>query len=378
VVVGVGGSGFALLWWTLETWFVLDRSTAVTIAIAGASLVTTPFIWWASQQMPSPRAHGSVGPASTSDGVAPPPTRAGTSGALATGLVVVLVLICGVAAVQTYGLMLGGDPGGSIDGQRGAEPGAQLQTVEVNKVAWFAGYRFEFGTATYDRDQSPPLTVAAVAENLGSRNVTIDVDVTFAIGGQHTVGFLRRSPVIPGHQQADIVLEFAVEPFDASLADGVLTFGDAEVAQTVVPIGERDGLITIQPRQVLGPTTVVHRDLTFEFTACELTGDVTPEHVQAPAGHVVLACHANARYDGQTTFHRLDEDQYRLREPSGNAVGPAEYPIVNLYSGVAETDTYVAFFIRAPASGTYALQIVDVHTSESETPATVKDVPITL
>jgi hypothetical protein len=51
---------------------------------------------------------------------------------------------------------------------------------------------------------------------------------------------------------------------------------------------------------------------------------------------------------------------------------------MNLDRGVTAPQTYVAFVIKEPAQGLYTLQIVDVHTGETESPTAIKDVPLSL
>jgi hypothetical protein len=136
--------------------------------------------------------------------------------------------------------------------------------------------------------------------------VRFEVDVTFSIGDLHYPNYTQASPIVPGREKTEVVLEFDVATLDGSLADGRLTFGDARVAQTIVPLGAGAGLVAHEPRQVLGNTAFTFRDLVFEITRCEVRGDIATEHTQAPSGHLDLACSINATYTGPSSFHYFD------------------------------------------------------------------------
>ena len=379
VVVCAGAGGFALVWLVAEGVFDQDRSTSVTIAAAAASLLATPFVFWASQ--PTTGAATAAGSTSTSSptGLEPSSTPSSPRAGLVVGAIVgVLAVAC--IGTQVYGALLGNSGDGTLgdDPRGGEQPAGESQTVEVNKTAWYAGYKFTFGDASFISENGE-VTIAAQVENLAQRNVTFDLEATLSSGNQHFGGYNRDSPIIPGGRWADVVFEFTVGHLDGSLADAVLTFGDAERAQTVVPLGGGPGLVAHEPRPVLTNTTVALRDLTLVFTSCDLRGDIVPDHRQAPAGHLVIACWINARYDGVGSIHYYDEEQFRLRLPDGNALGPTAYPIMNLNRGVPEPNTYVAFFVKEPVEGAYAVQVVDVHSSsEVESPENVKDVLLTV
>ena len=378
VAVCSGGGGFALVWWVAEVLFEQDRSTSVTIAAAAASLLATPFIFWASQAATG-MSRALPPPVTSPDSAIPvdPSAPASTNrGTIIGAVVAVLAVAC--IGTQVYGALLGTgvDPING-DGTRGEQPAGASETVKVNKTAWYAGYKFTFGDASFISENGQ-VTIAADVANLGQRNVTFGLEATLSSGSQHFGGYNRDSPIIPGGNWAGVVFEFTVDRLDGSLADALLTFGEANEAQTIVPLGGGPGLVAHEPRSVLANTTITLRDLTLEFTSCDLRSDIVPDHRQAPAGHLVIACWINARYDGVSSFHYYDEEQFRLVLPDGNALGPTAYPILNLDRGVPEPNTYVAFFVKEPVEGAYAIQVVDVHTSEVESADNVKDVPLTV
>ena len=144
VAVCVGAGAFAMVWWVAESWFGLDQSTAVTIAAAAASLVSTPFVWLAGQEG---RTGGRPADATTVAEAEPTSSRSRTPVIIA---VAVLVGLCGVAAFQSF--VLDGSGGGN-DGRRLGPEGAEgavgdPQSLEVGATAWYAGFAFGDGGTT--------------------------------------------------------------------------------------------------------------------------------------------------------------------------------------------------------------------------------------
>ena len=129
---------------------------------------------------------------------------------------------------------------------------------------------------------------------------------------------------------------------------------------------------------MLGPTTIDNEDITYAFTVCELREDYAPGHEQAAAGRRVLACFADATYNGPHSFHIVDERNYQLKQPDGNRIGAIRYPIMNLNSGVTAPALYLGFAITEPAKGAYAIVLSSRDLGEAETDATFTDVPLTL
>jgi len=249
----------------------------------------------------------------------------------------------------------------------------------VNKTAWFAGYKLEFGRVTYDRGRNPQLIVEAMVENVAPGSDYFTADMTFSSGGRHAKGFVYGNSLVPGGLKAELSFEFDPGTLTESLAGGVLTFGDGTRAQTVVPLGGGPGLVAHEPRQVLGPTKVTHRDLDLQVRTCEVRADIVPEHLQSRAEHLVLACWVDATFTGTGSVHVYNQDTYRLRLPDGTTIGPVQYPITTLDPKVTKPQTYVAFSIPEPVGGAYVLQIVDRHSStEPESPTTIGSVPLTL
>ncbi len=249
----------------------------------------------------------------------------------------------------------------------------------MSATAWYAGFAYTFGRASYDPSAEPTVTIEAVAENLGTSNINLHTQATLTVRDVHVAGGLVGDALVPGGQKTRVTFGFDVDQLDGGLAGAVLTLGDDDVVRTVVPLGSKTGLVTNQPRSILGPTHLVQRDLTLDLQVCEVRADIVPQREQAPKGHRVLACLLDVRYDGSSFPQYFDDDQFRLRLPDGTAVGPTHYPIENLGFGRPKVDLFVAFLVPEPAVGSYVLQIVDVQLDETiNTPGVIKDVPLTL
>lgn len=293
----------------------------------------------------------------------------------------VLVVIVALLVLVGIGRALGdrsSRSAGDSSSAGAAKPG-QRQTLEVNRTAWYAGYKITFGRASYTGGDGRVLTIEAVVENLGPRNANPDLRATLSVGNTHVEGDLQRSANIPGGQRADVTFEFDdVDLGSTGLGDGVVTFGDAEIVRTVIPLGMPDGFVPNEPRQVLGPTTVVNEDIRYEFAGCELRADYAPQHEQVEAGRRVLGCFADATYTGPQRFHIVDERNFLLKQPDGNRLGAVHHPIMNLDSNVTAVDLYIAFAIKEPPTGGYAIVLSSADLGETEAQGTHTEIPLTL
>jgi hypothetical protein len=374
VVFGIASSGFALAWLVAEGVFGLERSTAVTIAIAAGSLFSTPFIRWANEQSATNAATNMTSVAQGDPATDTTQTRRSHTPAYV--LVAIVTVLMVVGAAQVFGDRSSGTPdhkSSTTGNDRG------VLSLVVNRTAWYAGYKITFGRASYTGPNGHVLTIDAMVENLGLRNANPDLSATLSVGNAHVGGGLQRGASIPGGQKADVTFEFdGVDLGSADLAEATVSFGDADVVRTVVPLAAAEGFVPNEPRQVLGPTTVVNEDIRYQFSGCDLRADYAPEHEQAQAGRRVLACFADATYTGPSSFHIVDERNFLLEQPDGNRLGATYYPIRNLDADVTADALYVAFAVKEPASGRFAIVLSSAGLGESEAEGTHTKIPITL
>jgi hypothetical protein len=350
---------------------------------------------------PPPLPPTGPGPMWPQGAVAPPPRKSsgGKRVAILAGVVVAVLLLCGIGGVQAWrtvsnagksGDSNSGDRGNSGTGNTGntgnpaagntgnAKAGAKTQTVQVNKSAWYSNFKLTFGKLTFDADKSPQLVAEVLMENLAPKDSDPGVDMVFGVDGKQYPGDVQNSTTVAAGQKSTMEFGFDLDRFTGSIAGGVFTIGRGDRAQAVVPVGAGE-LIAYEPKVLLKDTKVVNRDLTITYKTCSLGGGFFDYHGQANKGYLAFTCFVDVQYTGGSAGgHYYGEEHFRLGLPDGTEIGPTVSPNEALYSANVEPDTYVGFMIKAPAKGTYVLRFVDVHAGEKRSPALVKETPVTL
>jgi hypothetical protein len=215
-----------------------------------------------------------------------------------------------------------------------------------------------FGTATFEPEAYENITIDAEVTNLGDRTAQFSVDAMLSFGDLHATATAFGQPV-PAGGRTDVRYGFHVDPFDGNLANGVLTFGDGREAGVTVPLGAGTA-DTYEPHDIASPGTVVNGSYTYDFTRCLISADIAPEHVQAPAGHLVLTCWADITWHVKSIYQRwVAQENYRLKTRDANIVAPAAASYQNMSPDVAYPNMYAAFVIKAPVSGTYVLELTN-------------------
>jgi hypothetical protein len=345
--------------------------------VSGAPISGAP-----SSAPPAPTPVSPASPVHAASPAQPPakrttkPTRRRSLALLGGVAVLVLAILGASKAYRSFTNVDQRHTPGAV-GSDAAKPGDPRQTVPMNKTAWYAGWEIAFGKATYDKSKSPSVTITATAKNLNPSDNRLEIDATLASHNSYATARAEGSPTVPGGQASNITFGFDVQELPGSLADAMLTFGDAKENQTVVPLGSGPATVH-RPYPVFGSKPLTLRDLQFKIKHCDITGDVVTQHKQAPAKQVVLSCWLDAKYLGPARFHYLDENHLRLLLPDGTAAGPVEHPIQNLDKDVLNADRFYAFYVTDPPAGQYTLQFVDVHTFETIGPKTVMNVPLTV
>jgi actin-like ATPase involved in cell morphogenesis len=333
-----------------------------------------------------------------------PPLRPGGGGsggkiALLVGIVAVCVLLLGVGGIaawkavsdssaspdRTSGSGSGnqGNSGNGGDGQaapantRNARPGADQQSVEVNKTVWYGAYKITFGKLAYDaKAESHQLSSEVQVENLGDKDETPYVNIDFSVGGQQFDGSFRENTTVSAGQKSNYNVDFSVyDPLKASIATGELTIGDGDEAQAKIPLGGGT-VVAYEPVNVLKDKKVSVHDLTATFTTCDLRGGFFDYNGQAKKGYRALTCKVDIQYTGDSS-HYVGTDNFRLGQPDGTELGPTVAPNEAMYGTKVAPATDLGFQIKADAPGTYKLRLVDVH-DKTRTPADVVEVDVVL
>jgi hypothetical protein len=141
-----------------------------------------------------------------------------------------------------------------------------------------------------------------------------------------------------------------------------------------VPLGPGDP-VDFKPRLMFKDKTVKHRDITVRFLTCELRADFVEDHKQVQKGHRAVACSIDLQTSAYS--HYVGADNFRIKLPDGSVIGPTAKPNQALSGGERKAD-YLGFEIDWPkASGSYTMQIVDVHYGEKPSAATTYSFTIT-
>ncbi len=248
----------------------------------------------------------------------------------------------------------------------------------MNKSAWYANFKLTFGAIDFDPAEET-MSAEILMENEGSENKSPGVDMTFSVNDQHFDGGPKDTINIDAGQKSNVVYEFRMDEFTGNLNDGLFTIGDSKKAQATVPVTDKGELVAYEPKNLVKDKMVTDRDLNIWFTTCDLRGGFFDYHAQADKGYLAITCSVDMQYTGGSgAGHYVGADNFALGLPDGTEVGPTVAPNEALYSAERVPGTQLGFQVKAPASGTYRLRVVDVHAGKTRTAADVKEVPITI
>lgn len=303
------------------------------------------------------------------------------TGFVLVGLVV-LVVACG-----------GGDgDGGDADDTAGEEAPAETTangtdatvpepvTVEVGKSFWHAGWKVDIVDATYTPADpglfsEATVTLRVVFNNLGSAATRFNSTIALTAGGQAYADDPGQNdwPDVPGRLSANGAIVIPVEePF--SFDDAVLIVGNANNNQATVPLGPAGEFVSLEPVvfEVSGEAIAAER-LRMEITGAEIRADVPEKHDEVKAERLALTLDVVATFESDFAGgYALTRANFALRLPDGNAVVPDDAPI-ELLRGRLD-GLRVRFLVPAPASGDYALVVID----DTEPDAPPAEIPFTV
>jgi hypothetical protein len=254
------------------------------------------------------------------------------------------------------------------------------QVVKVGRSAWYGGLKLTFDEVSYDPEAvDVSVTAKVLVENLSGRDYQPYLPILFSTGTQQYDGGFVQSSTVGAQQSSRLDLEFRTDELPTGLTGTSFVIGRGTETQSTVPIGEGE-LIANEPRAVLsGGRKVAFRDINVWFRTCEVRADLVPDHNQAKRDHVVLACVYEVQYTGDSSAgHFWGEENMRLKLPDGTVIGSTQRDSAALGAAEKEPDLYVAFLLPAPATGAFALQIVDRHGGEKASPKRIREIPVTL
>ncbi|MEU0562622.1 hypothetical protein, partial [Dactylosporangium sp. NPDC006015] len=273
-----------------------------------------------------------------------------------------------------------GTTGAGTTGAGTAAAGAAggKQTVQVGRTAWYAGFRIDFGMATYDPGAEQPVRVELKVGNRGREDADllgITVPMSIRFGDRTTQGSYTGSRRVGARSDVEVGVAFPVKG-PVNLADGVLTVGGDDRLTAQIPF--RAGASAppvVGPVQILAPATAATDGLTFKNVTCELRTDFLDAHQQVSAKDRAIGCAFDVSFSG-SRYAGVGPDGLRLVMPDGSVRAPQRYPAFHLNNGEERRDELVEFVFGWPVTGPggFALRVFDTDLRNPDR----KDLPLTL
>ncbi len=262
-------------------------------------------------------------------------------------------------------------------------PGASapLTAAQVDKSIWHSGWKVTFGTARIVRGEASPVstgpgstvvTIDVTLINLGTRQWSFracgptdlrdgcaDTDLVLSSGGRHYSDAAPQQdlPKVPGKSSQHGTIAFVVDD-NFRLDDAILTVGDPEFRQAVVPLTGAEGLVALEPRVVPVTGTVKVDDFAFAVRGAEVRADSPERYWEAKAGREFMRLSYSVTNTGPCVVCggqlRL-EANHLLRTPDGSTLSPSDrcggaaYP----QPGNILRDQLLCYEVPTPTNGSY-------------------------
>jgi molecular chaperone DnaK len=375
------------------------------LVVAQGSLLSVPPP--ASPAAPLPATPPAAGPPAPQAGMpvsGPPPeqsipsTSAGPrrrqrrTGLVLTSLLAVVVLLGALIGIKIWqsgnddpDTLTGDQPSSGADSPtKDAPAGADRQSATINKAVWYGVFKLKFETVTYDKDNSPQLSVSVLVQNLGDDNVSpyTGIPMTYTLAGATSTADASQSGAVQGGQSTRMTFDVHSLDVTGSIANGTFTVGGGDKAQAVVPVG-KGNLVAYEPKVVLANKVVRFRNVVVKYKRCELRGGLFDYTGQVAKDHRGLLCLLDVQYTGTSGgglyFGGLPGAEVQLGLPDGTEIGPRQGPNEALYGNPVHANVWAGFEIDTPVAGSrYELRIVYVLAGEKRTASSVHVTPITL
>jgi hypothetical protein len=297
-------------------------------------------------------------------------------GVLAVTLIV-STLACGSGKGKRRGSSRSGSDSGNSSTQNNGANAGSAQEVNVDKTVWYAGMKLTFGKLAYRPDDpaASRLTMETTVENVADTGVTGSPAFSLKIGDKAVSGgFDRDLREVPAGETSKTTVEFSTTGSPGDLGKGVLTVGDGQSAQAVVPLAGGGQTITLEPVKLLAaPVTVSSTDMTYTFKSCDLRADKPDDHRQIGKDQRVILCTLDAQSKAAGARNLLARN-FRLRLPDNTVVAPDHGPNEVLDPQERVLDQQVRFLIKWPAAGQYKVQGLTSNggtTGAAEVPLTI-------
>lgn len=263
-------------------------------------------------------------------------------------------------------------------GQDADKTADKKTTAKVDKTVYFAGYKVQVKSLAYtpasDSDAAsskPDLVLRATMTNLGDQSQDLSstsMEIDLASGNHHWRGELPDSVNVPGKASSDTTIGFSVDK-GFSVDSGILTFGSADLAQSVMPLGKTGTLADNAPSTVPAgdPITAKGKEskITVKVTGGQVRSDYPGEFKQSTKGQRVLVLKYDATLDAtdEDATVPFSYDDLSITDQDGNTVSAydqssAQYTDAHILSP-GQTKHFTAEFEMAePGDGAaYTLNV---------------------
>lgn len=276
--------------------------------------------------------------------------------------VAVLVTSLSLAAGSCGGGGGGGDTTTSTDAKVTTSGAVGGDRIDVDATVWFGGFKLTFGEATLSERDFGALAVDIETrfENTGDDSATLDATLNLAsAGNNYEPGSTAEVPEVPGKATGKGTLSFDVDE-EFVFDDAVLTIGNPENNQAVLPLGSEGELVTLKPRPVAVTGTTTAGRVKVDVSGGDLRADIPENHDQVERGHLALTLEFAVTFeDDFAGGYAFGENNLALTLPGATTVAVDDGPIELLKPRTTLPDQQVRFIVDDPADGTYQLVVVD-------------------
>jgi hypothetical protein len=289
-------------------------------------------------------------------------------GGIAVVLIGALVVSgCGAAEQGGTGAVAASGPPATAATGQSADPAGQ-SAVQVNRSYWYGGFKVTLGTARLSSASagdggSPVVTIDATFQNLSPERDGAPSGELLLTSGADSYQEQSREhaelPEVPARRSGTGVIAIEVDD-KFNLTDAVLTVGEPQTRQAVVPLARPDGLISLEPR----PITVQGRvypegtkEVFITVTGGEVRADDAVNHAQAPAGQEYVFISFSATNKGEAGMTYVFDRDLNLVLPDGSKAGDAgscsQAQVHVQPRATVKPDGPACFAVSAPATGAY-------------------------
>ncbi len=246
----------------------------------------------------------------------------------------------------------------------------------LDKTGWWGGFAITIDTAQIEGDDFGGITVtlATTYENLGDETAQPPTQVSLVYEGE-SVSLTSDAPSIPGKGTAEGEMTASIHvpevedgedpvPLEDILDGSVVTWGESNDNQTLIPLSEDGEVESVQPAEFPVTGQLVQSEIIIDL----LAGHVAPSYQSGEKGKAILtidfklSCAATCIASG----YNVSRDEFSVTTPDGQSVvadqSVSSYCCTALYPGtvVEPPETVVGFKVPMPTAGNYVLTYANV------------------